>query len=224
MSDFVGGASATGLVLLLLGAATTLSISAAGIIGGFFIAVPVCLARRSHRRAIAFAGWFYVSFFRGVPLLVQLMVSFYGLPALGINLPSYGAAIIALAVCTAAYQAENLRGGFLAIPSGQVQAAQAFGYRNIQTLRHILLPQALKVAMPSIVNEMIAILKASAVISVVAVPDLMRISQNIVARTQNPIPWYAAAGLLYLVMNAGVAGLGRHLERRLARGMAQVTL
>jgi polar amino acid transport system permease protein len=91
-------------------------------------------------------------------------------------------------------------------------------------LRHILLPQALKVAMPSIVNEMIAILKASAVISVVAVPDLMRISQNIVARTQNPIPWYAAAGLLYLVMNAGVAGLGRHLERRLARGMAQVTL
>jgi polar amino acid transport system permease protein len=215
---------AESVVLLLSGAAATLAICAAAILAGFFIAVPICLARRSRHKVLAFTGWFYVSFFRGVPLLVQLMVCFYGLPAVGVNLPSYGAAITALAVCTAAYQAENLRGGFLSIPKGQVQAAEAFGYRNFQTFRHILLPQALRMAMPPIVNEMIAILKASSVISVVAVPDLMRVSQNIVARTQNPIPWYAAAALLYLILNIGVANLGNRVERQLARGTARVSL
>jgi len=225
MSDFLGSASPLASVsLLLIAAVATLVLSCLAILLGFVIALPVCLARISRNRVVSALAWFYVSFFRGVPLLVQLMVCYYALPSLGIELPSYLAAIIAMALCTAAYQAENLRGGFLAIPPGQEAAALAFGYRRWQIIRHILLPQALRVALPPIVSEMIAMLKASSVISIVGVAELTRVSENIVARTQQPIFWYGLAALLYLAMNLGIAGLGRRSERRLNRGVAAVQL
>ena len=152
------------------------------------------------------------------------MVCYYALPSLGIELPSFVAAIIALGVCTAAYQAENLRGGFISVPSGQAEAARAFGYRSHQIFRYVLLPQALRIAMPPVVNEMVAILKASSVISVVGVADLTRVSQNIVARTQDPIQWYGLAALLYFVLNVGIGHVGRRAEHRLGRGYARVGL
>jgi polar amino acid transport system permease protein len=225
MSDFLASTSPlASIALLVIGAGATLVISGVGILLGFVIAVAACGARLSKSKPLSLAGWFYISFFRGVPLLVQLMVCYYALPSLGIELPSYVAAVIALAVCTAAYQAENLRGGFLAIPKGQAEAARAFGYHDRQIFRHVLLPQALRIAMPTVVNEMIAILKASSVISVVGVADLTRVSQNIVARSQDAITWYGFAALLYLLLNFAIAWLGRLAERRLGRGVGQVEL
>jgi len=219
MSDFLGSTSAAASVaLLLIGAGMTIAVSAASILLGFVIAVPVCIARLSRFRVARWAGGVYVSFFRGVPLLVQLLVIYYALPSVGLELPSFFAAALGLAVCTAAYQAENLRGGFLVIPVGQVAAARAFGYRGAQIWRHILLPQALRASAPAIVNEMIAILKASSLVSVVGVADLTRVSQNIVARDLKPIQWYGLAALIYLVISLGVAALGRGSERRLGRG------
>jgi polar amino acid transport system permease protein len=225
VSDFLGSTSAAAsIALLLIGAAATLAISAAAIALGFLIALPVCMAVLSRRPWVRAAGGLYVSFFRGVPLLVQLMVIYYALPSVGIELPSFAAAIIALAVCTAAYQAENLRGGFRIIPPGQVAAARAFGFSARQTWWRITLPQALRAALPSIVNEMIAILKASSLMSVVGVADLMRVSQNIVARSQAPITWYGAAAALYLGLNLVLALAGRASARRLGRGYAAATL
>jgi polar amino acid transport system permease protein len=225
LSDFLGSTSiAASLVLLLIGAMVTLAISAAAILLGFVIALPVCGAVLSRRPFLRALGALYVSFFRGVPLLVQLMVVYYALPSVGIELPSYVAAVLALAVCTAAYQAENLRGGFRIIPTGQAAAARAFGFSAWQGWWHISLPQALRAALPSIVNEMIAILKASSLMSVVGVADLMRISQNIVARSQAPITWYGVAALLYLGLNLVLAGAGRRSERRLGRGFAAASL
>jgi polar amino acid transport system permease protein len=224
VSDFLGSdAAAASVVLLLRGAALTLVISAAGILAGFAIALPICAARLSRSVPLRAGAAFYVSFFRGVPLLIQLLVIYYLLPFLGLELPGVVAAVIGLAVCTAAYQAENLRGGFLAVPPGQVAAADAFAFSRWQAWRRIVLPQAVRAALPSVVNEMIAILKASSLISVVGVADLMRVGQNIVARTQDPIPWYGLAALLYLGINLGVAALGRRSERILGRGFAAVT-
>ena len=225
MNEFLGTTSAVASFrVLLMGASMTIAVSLAAIALGFAIAAPVCAARLSQHRAAHGAGSLYVSIFRGVPLLVQLLVVYYLLPFIGLELPSFVAAVIALGMCTAAYQAENLRGGFLIIPAGQRAAATAFGYRRLQTWRHILLPQALRASAPAVVNEMIAILKASSLVSMVGVADLTRVSQNIVARNMQPILWYSAASAIYLVINLTLSATAQTMERRLGRGMAKVAL
>ena len=215
MSDFVGGASATSLVLLLLGAATTLAISAAGIVGGFFIAVPVCLARRSHRRAIAFAGWFYVSFFRGVPLLVQLLLVYYFLPYVGIDVPPLVAAIGSLGLASGAYVCEIFRGSLNAVPKGQAEAAVALCFPPPAIWRRILLPQMLRISLPPLVNELILLLKASSLVSVVGVTELTRSSHTWAATTYRPLEIYLTAAAIYLVMNLALALFGAAAERQL---------
>jgi len=210
--------------ILLLGAGITIAVAAAGNALGLAIAIPICLLRLSEGGIARALGGAYVSFFRGVPLLVQLLIVYYFLPAVGLDLPPFVAAAIGLAVCTAAYQAENLRGGFLVIPQGQSDAARAFGYSGRQRQRYILIPQALRAATPALVNEMISILKASSLVSVVGVADLMRVSQNIVARDLHPLRWYLTAAVLYLAINLALAQLGRALERRLGRGYARAAI
>jgi polar amino acid transport system permease protein len=188
------------------------------------LAIAVCVMRLSLNRAARIAGALYVSFFRGVPLLVQLLIIYYFLPTIGLDLPPFFAAVIGLGLCTAAYQAENLRGGFLIIPRGQAEAARAFGYTRRQTFQRILVPQALRAAAPALINEMILILKASSLVSVVGVADLTRESQNIVARDLQPIKWYLIAALIYLVINLALARFGVTVEKRLNVGYGAVAV
>lgn len=195
----------TGLRLIATGAGITVGISLCAIAIGFAIALPVCAANMSGSRPARFLGRFYVSFFRGVPLLVLLLLIYYLLPFVGLELPSFAAAALGLGVCTAAYQAENLRGGFLIIPAGQREAALAFSYSRFQAWRHILLPQAIRASMPMMVNEMIAILKASSLVSVVGVAELTRVAQNIVARDLRPLVWFPIIALVYLVINLALS-------------------
>jgi polar amino acid transport system permease protein len=211
-------------IVLLLGAITTLGVSLLGNALGLMIGTTICLMRLSLHRFTRVVAAAYISFFRGVPLLVQLLIIYYFLPMIGLDLPPYFAAVIGLGMCSAAYQAENLRGGFLIIPKGQAEAARAFGYTPAQTRRHILIPQALRAAAPALINEMILILKASSLVSVVGVADLTRESQNIVARDLNPIKWYLIAALIYFVINIILARLGGALERRLNVGYGAATL
>lgn len=210
--------------ILLLGTITTLAVSILGNTLGLILGITVCVMRLSLNRAARIAGAAYVSFFRGVPLLVQLLIVYYFLPMIGFDLPPFFAAVIGLGVCSAAYQAENLRGGFLIIPRGQAEAARAFGYTEGQTLRRILIPQALRAAAPAVINEMILILKASSLVSVVGVADLMRESQNIVARDLQPIKWYLIAAIIYLAINLVLARLGAVMEKRLNVGYGAVAV
>jgi polar amino acid transport system permease protein len=220
----VNSALAESAAVLLLGAGTTVALSCLAIALGMLVAIPLCLLRLAKQRWLRSVAAAYVSFFRGVPLLVQLLIIYYFLPVLGLDLPPFVAAVIGLGLCTAAYQAENLRGGFLIIPHGQEEAARAFGYTGTQTRRYILIPQALRAAFPALMNEMILILKASSLVSVVGVADLTRTSQNIVARDFHPIEWYVAAALIYLVINLGLAVLGRVIEGRLGAGFAMAAV
>lgn len=201
--------------LLVRAAGTTALISLVAIVIGILIGIAVCGA------AMASAPWLhrpariYVSFFRGVPLLVLLLLCYHLLPAIGLNVSGLQAALMALCLCTAAYQAENLRGGFLSVPSGLKEAAEMVGMSPAQRFRRIEVPIAVRLTIPAMVNEAIAILHASALVSVIGVIELTKTARDMSASTFEPLPVYACAGLLYLVLTACVAGTGLLAERHL---------
>ena len=206
--------------LLAEAAVLTLAISATSIVTGFFIGMGISAAMLSPRPALVRAGRVFVSFFRGVPLLVQLLLIYNLLPALGINVPSTVAALVGLSLCTAAYQAENLRGGFESVPRGLIEAADMAGLSPAQTFMRIRAPIAFRLTLPSLVNEAILILKASSLVSVVGVVELTRMAQNLDASEFQPVKLYAAAGALYLVMCWLIAWGGAAAERRFTWGRA----
>ncbi len=206
------------LHVLFWGAETTIAIAIAGNVLGLVLGLAVCMMRLSVTPIVRVAGSIYVSFFRGVPLFVLLMIVYYCFPAIGLDVPSFVAAVLGLGICSTAYQAENLRGGFLIIPHGQVEAARTFGFSAWQTSMYILVPQALRASAPAVINEVSLIFKVSSLVSVVGVTDLTRASQNIVGRDLRPLQWYLAAGFIYLLVNMLLSTLGRLAEQRLGYG------
>ena len=204
-----------GLPLLLHAALATIGISLTGLLIGFFVAIGVCAARLSAHRAARLFGGAYVFFFRGVPMLVQLLLVYYLLPFAGINVSPVVAAISAVSLCSASYIAEILRGGFLSIPPGHLEAARMLGLSPFDMLRRILVPQAFRLTLPSLVNEMVLLIKASSLISVVGVAELTRTAQNIAASTYRPLEAYLAAGLIYFVICGTLALVAHAAEHRL---------
>ncbi|MFM0218509.1 MULTISPECIES: amino acid ABC transporter permease [Paraburkholderia] len=204
-----------GMPLLLHAALATIGVSLTGLFIGFFVAVGVCAARLSPNRATRRFGGAYVFFFRGVPMLVQLLLVYYLLPFAGINVSPLVAAISAVSLCSASYIAEILRGGFLSIPPGHIEAARMLGLSPFDALRRILVPQAFRLTLPSLVNEMVLLIKASSLISVVGVAELTRTAQNIAASTYRPLEAYLAAGLIYFVICGALALIAHAAEFRL---------
>ena len=142
----------------------------------------------------------YVELFRNIPLLVQIFLLYYGLPGLGITLSREWSAFLALGLNSGAYQAEYLRGSILAIGQGQMMAARAVGMSKWQAVFNIILPQALRLAIPAWANEPVSLLKSTAVVFLIAVPELMAKAKAIAARTYDPIGSYIAVALVYLAM------------------------
>lgn len=204
--------------LMLKAAGFTVTISAASIAIGLLLGIVICAAKLSPNFWLRAPATVFVSFFRGVPLLVQLLLIYNLLPTLGIAVPSVVAALIGLSLCTAAYQAENLRGGFTSVPRGLLEAADMAGLSPWQQFRRIRAPLALRLTVPALVNEAILILKASSLISIVGVVELTRMAQNLSASTYRPLLFYSVAGALYLAINWIVAGGGALSERALRRG------
>jgi polar amino acid transport system permease protein len=209
------------LAYLTQAAEMTLYVSLAGIVLGGAIGFIVCLARLSGNPVLARVGALYVSFFRGVPLLVQLLVIYYFLAEFGIDVPAMAAAIGGLGLASGAFQAEILRGAFNAVPRGQAEAATVVGFSGIDIWRRILLPQALRISVPPLINEFTLLLKASSLVSVVGIAELTRVSMNIASSTYRPLEAYVGAALFYLAINPCLAGLGLLAERRLAAGVAR---
>lgn len=203
------------LPLLLHASLTTLAVSSAGLVIGFFIALTVCAARLSQKPALRVAATVYVRVLRGIPLLVQLLLVYYLLPFIGINVPPLTAAISAVSLCSAAYIAEILRGGFANLARGQTEAARMLGLCAFDQLRRVQIPQVLRSTLPSLVNEMVLLIKASSLISVVGVAEVTRTAQNIAASTYQPLEAYAAAGLIYFVLCGTLALMAHGAERRL---------
>jgi polar amino acid transport system permease protein len=205
------------LPALTSGALTTLWLSMLAVACGFFAGVFLYTLSVSHNRVLASAARVYVSVFRGTPVLAQLLVFYYVPSALGLDLPGITAAAIGLSLNTAAYQSQILGAGFRAIPHGQIEAAVTFNLSRRQVLWHIEIPQVVRLTLPALVSEMIDIVKASAVVSVISVIDLMRVGQQLASSTYRPLEVYSLVACFYLVITTLLYGAAYLYERRIAR-------
>lgn len=200
---------------LLWAARYTLLISGLGIALGLVVGALICAAALSR---VTWLRWFaalWVSFLRGVPLLVQLLLCYYLLPVIGINVPAMVAAVVTVGICSSAYVSEIWRGAIIALPSGQAEAATAIGMRPRDIWARIILPQAFRISLPALVNELILLVKASSLVSIVGIMEVTRASQAQAATTFRPLEVYIAAACIYLIINLCLAGLGRYLEHRM---------
>lgn len=207
---------------LAQGATLTLELVAIAVIAGLIIAIPLGIARSSkhlHVRALPYA---YIFFFRGTPLLVQLFLVYYGLaqfeavrkgPFWPYLRDPFWCAVITMTLHTAAYIAEILRGAIQAVPVGEVEAARALGMSKWKALFYIILPRAARIGLPAYSNEVILMLKASALASTVTLLELTGMARTIIARTYLPVEIFFAAGMFYLVMAYVLVQGFRLLER-----------
>lgn len=194
----------------------TLLVSGLGIALGLVIGALICAARLS---GVAFLRTFaalWVSFLRGVPLLVQLLLVYFLLPVVGIDVPALVAAVVTVGICASAYISEIWRGAIGALPRGQTEAARAIGMGPGDVWTRIVLPQAVTMSLPALINELILLVKASSLVSVVGIMEITRASQAQAATTFRPMEVYLAAACIYLMINLCLAALGRYLEHRMA--------
>ncbi|MDR8730653.1 L-cystine transport system permease protein YecS [Burkholderia pseudomultivorans] len=166
--------------------------------------------------ALAWLARAYVSLMRGTPLLVQIFVIYYGLPSLGISLDPTPAGVIALSANVAAYMSESMRGAINGIARGQWLAAYSLGLSWGQTLRYVIGPQALRIAVPSLSNSLISLIKDTSLVSVITVTELLRSAQEMIAATYQPLPLYLAAAAVYWVLCQILEWVQRWYEKRLS--------
>jgi polar amino acid transport system permease protein len=217
---------------LLEGAVLTLELVALALVVGMVFALPTALMRVSANWLLRGPAYAYIFFFRGTPLLVQIFLIYYGLGQFDAVRESilwpilrepFWCAIIAFALNTGAYTAEIFRGAIEAVPRGQIEAARAFGMSRSVCYRRIILPQAWRIAMPAYGNEVILMLKGSALASTITLLDLTGMARTIIARTYMPVEIFLAAGVIYLALTFLFTNAFRLLERRLNRHMAPLT-
>ncbi len=204
------------LPAFLEGGVITIKITLIGLLIGVLLGLPAALIRVYQRGALRKVIVAYTDLFRGTPLLVQLFVIYYGLPDFGLTLSRLGAAYVALGLNSGAYQAEYFRGSIQAIGSGQIMAARAIGMTRPQAIWHVVMPQALRLVIPAWSNEVIYVLKATAIVFVIAVPDLMTQAKILAARYFDPIQSYSAVAVAYLILVTIATGAMNLVERWLA--------
>ncbi|WP_299910122.1 amino acid ABC transporter permease [uncultured Paracoccus sp.] len=201
---------------LAMAARFTLLVSGLGIALGLVIGALVCACALSKSRGLRRFAAIWVSFLRGVPLLVQLLLMYYLLPVVGISIPALAAAVITVGICASAYISEIWRGAIGALPPGQSEAAEAIGMAPGTVWTRIVLPQAVVMSLPALVNELILLVKASSLVSMVGIMEVTRASQAQAATTFRPLEVYLAAACIYLAINLCLAGIGRWLEHKAA--------
>jgi polar amino acid transport system permease protein len=201
------------LPLLLEGLGITVLLGAVSIVAGFVSGLLMALLRLYGFAVLRVLARVYIDVFRSIPLLVLLVLVYYALPFVGVRLSSFAAAATALSMVSCAYTAEIFRAGIEAIPKGQFEAADAIGLNFFDTMRDVVLPQALRIVTPPLTSNCINVLKDTALASVVAMPDLLKQATQAQALAANPTPLIGAA-LLYLVLLLPLVRLVGHFEGR----------
>lgn len=203
------------LPALLVGALATLRITALSIAVGLVIGLGAGLARvwpNSFLRSISSA---YIELIRGTPLLVQIFLVYFGLPALGLNLDPFVAGVLAMGINSGAYVGEIVRGGIESIARGQMEAALSLGMSWWQSMYYVVLPQALFRILPSLGNEFIALLKDSSLVSTIAIAELTRTGQIIITRTFKSFEIWVGVALFYFIMTYAISRAVRYSEKRM---------
>ena len=156
----------------------------------------------------------YVDIIRGTPVLVLILAAFYITPAVGLQMDAFQAGLLALSLFCGAHLGEIVRGAVQSVPHGQTEAGRSIGLTFPQILAYVILPQALRQALPPWVNTGVELVKASTLLSVIGVGELLLKTQEIVGRNFMTLEFYIVAGVLYLLINLGIETLGRNLEAR----------
>ena len=202
--------------VILTGLGTTVSISLFAIVAGSVFGVFVGLALVYGGRALRFIVRAYIDVIRGTPVLVLVLASYYVSSAVGVDLGPFSAGILALAVFCSSHVGEIVRGALQAIPKGQTEAAKAIGLTFGQTFTSVLWPQALRQCLPAWVNTAAEMVKASTLLSVIGVAELLLRTQEIISRNFMSLQFYFLAGALYFIVNFGIERFGKYVERKTA--------
>jgi cystine transport system permease protein len=177
----------------------------------------IALARLSGWRALRWLAFSYVSVFRGTPLLIQMLLIYFGLPSVGIVIDPIPAALLALSLFAAAYLSENFRAGIMAVDRGQWEAAQSMGMSYPRTLSRVILPQAIRIAIPDLGSRLIGLMKDTSLASTVTVVELTRVADQIGATTFRYMDMFLIVGAIYWLINQSLTIPQAMLEHRLAK-------
>lgn len=210
--------------LMFEGAKITILISLIALVFGFVLGLLICLMKMSKIKILKWPASAYIHILRGTPLFVQIFIIYFGLPQFGIQFPDIGpissdfvTGAFALAINSSAYVAEIFRSGIQSVDKGQMEASRSLGLRYVETMRYVIIPQAIKNILPALANEFITLVKESAIISVIGVQDLMfraGIVRTSIAKAFEP---YIAAAIMYLIITSLLSWLVGKLEKKLAQ-------
>jgi arginine/lysine/histidine transport system permease protein len=201
---------------ILQGIGVTLKIVSASIVFGFALGIILALCKISQIKVLMWLADAYTSIFRGTPLILQLLIIYFGLPQIiGFQIEAYPAAVLAFGLNSGAYISEIIRGGILAVDKGQREAALALGVSYPAMMKDIILPQAMKNILPSLMNEFISLTKESAVVTVIGAMDIMRRAYIVGGKTYLYFEPLLLAGLIYYIMVMALTIIGKVVERRL---------
>ena len=202
--------------ILSAGVRVTIPLTAIAFSAAMVIAVAVALVQFANIPIAKQLCRFYIWVFRGTPLLVQLFVVFFGLPDVGIRLEAFPAAAIVFALNEGAYASEIVRAALEAVPVGQLEAGYCVGMSYIQTMRRIILPQAMRTAVPSLANSLISMMKDTSLAFSIALVEMFATTKMIAANNWIVLPLYLEAGFIYLMMSTVLTWVQGRLEKKLS--------
>ena len=205
------------------GALVTLGLTLAAISGGLILGCALALMRFSALPGLARAAQFYIWVFRGTPLLVQLIIIYTGLPQVGIKLSVVQSAFLGLILNEAAYLAEIIRGGIQSVPAGQTAAAKALGLNTAQAMRHVVMPQAIRLIVPALGNSINGLLKTTSITSVISMEELLRRTQVLIQERFMVLELFLVAALYYLLLTTVWDFFQRRIERHYGRAYSTDT-
>ena len=211
----------------LEGVENTLIIAVFTVLFGTILGVLMAMARMSKFKPLKWLATAYIEFFRGTPLMVQLMFIFYGLPMIGVTFPTvsfipdfdrFAAGVVAMSLNSCAYVAEIIRSGIQAGDAGQMEAARCLGFHHREAMALVILPQAVRNILPALGNEFVTIIKESSIVSVISIADLMFRAKGIIAKTYNSLECLAVVAIIYFILTFLGGRLIALMERRMSYG------
>lgn len=211
----------------LEGVGNTLIIAVFTVLFGTILGVLMAMARMSKFKPLKWLATAYIEFFRGTPLMVQLMFIFYGLPMIGVTFPTvsfipdfdrFAAGVVAMSLNSCAYVAEIIRSGIQAVDAGQMEAARCLGFHHREAMALVILPQAVRNILPALGNEFVTIIKESSIVSVISIADLMFRAKGIIAKTYNSLECLAVVAIIYFILTFLGGRLIALMERRMSYG------
>lgn len=202
--------------VLLEGLLITFRVSLICLLIGLGIGFPSALARVYGPKWLRWLATGYIEMFRGTPVLVQLFIVYYGLPQFGLTFTAFTSAFIALGLNSGAYQSEYFRGAIQAISGGQMMAARSMGMTRLQAIRHVIIPQAFRYALPAWSNEVVSMVKITSIVYLIAVPEMLYVAKELLAKYYNPFETYITVGIVYLAVIGLITLLLHFIERKIS--------